>query len=129
MTSDRRIDVAILSGFACVAVLAMLASVVTVAPSLRLFAVILGVLLGPGGLAYRMASGSRWAECLTVGVGLNVAILMLLALLAVYARFWHPIEFELFIPLSTFWLALILLHGRRRLAIPQSSIRVCVSEY
>jgi hypothetical protein len=109
MKSDRRIDAAIISGFACVAVLAMVTPVVPIAPSLRLFATIGGILLGPGSLAYRMVTGSRWIECLTVGVGLNVATLMMLALLSVYARYWHPMRIELVIPLTTFLLAIVLL--------------------
>lgn len=112
MTSDRRIDVAILSGFACVALLAMVTPIVTIAPTLRLSATFVGVLFGPGSLAYRMATKSRWAECLTVGVCLNIAILMMLALLAVYTRLWHPVAFELLIPLATFVIAVILLQRK-----------------
>lgn len=109
MKSDHRIDVAIISGFACVAVLAMVTPIVPIPPSLRLFAAIGGILLGPWSLVYRMVTGSRWVECLTVGVGLNVATLMMLALLSVYAHYWHPMWFELVIPLTTFLLAIVLL--------------------
>jgi len=118
MKSDRRIDVVIISAFACVAVLAIVTPLVSIGPSLRLFATIGGILLGPGSLAYRMATGSRWGECLTVGVGLNVAILMMLALVAVYARFWHPIEFELTIPLATLLLAIVLIQRKEPRGLP-----------
>jgi hypothetical protein len=112
MKSDHRVDVAIISAFACVAVLAMVTPVVPIASSFRLFAAIGGILLGPGTLAYRMVTGSYWAECLTVGVGLNVATLMMLALLSVYARYWHPMRFELVMPLTTFMLAIVLLRRK-----------------
>jgi multisubunit Na+/H+ antiporter MnhF subunit len=112
MKNGHRVDVTIISVFACVAVLAIVASVVPIPPSLRLSATIGGILLGPGSLAYRIATGSQWTECLTVGVGLNVATLMMLALLSVYARYWHPLSFELVIPLTTFLLAIILLRHK-----------------
>ena len=108
MTNDRRADNAIISVSACLAVLAILTAAVHISPSLRIFAALGGIVLGPGGLLYRLATRSRWAECLSVGVVINVAVLMLLALFAVSVHLWDPVRFELLIPLSTLVLALVL---------------------
>jgi hypothetical protein len=120
MTSDRRTDVAIISASACVAVLAILTAAVHISPALRLFAAIGGILLGPGGLLYRLATRSRWVECLSVGVGINVAVLMVLALFAVSVHLWHPVRLELLIPLTTLLLAIVLF--RRKEPIGSSGI-------
>lgn len=126
MKSDRRVDIAIISVFAFVAALAMLTLVVPITPSLRVWVTVGAVLLGPGGLAYRTATGSRWAECLTVGAGVNVAILMLLGLFAVDAPFWHPIALELLIPATTLLLAVMLLRREKLIDRPGQSATVSV---
>jgi hypothetical protein len=108
MTSDRRTDNAIISVSACLAVLAILTAAVHISPNLRIFAALGGIVLGPGGLLYRLATRSRWAECLSVGVVINVAALMVLALFSVSVHLWYPVRLELLIPLATILLALVL---------------------
>ena len=115
MKTTNRVDVAIVVAIACVAVLAMVTPVVQISSSFRLVATVGGILLGPGSLAYRVATGSRWGECLAVGVGINVAILMLLALFAVTIHFWHPLWLEFLIPLTTFLLSIVLLQRKERI--------------
>lgn len=112
MNNNRRVDVAIIVTFACVAMLAMVTPVIGISPSLRVFATVCGVLLGPGILAYRLATKSSWGECFAIGVTINVAILMLLALFAVTDHYWHTLRLELLIPLTTLLLALALLQRK-----------------
>lgn len=128
MTSDRRTDVAIISASACVAVVAILTAAVHISPTLRLFAAIGGILLGPGGLLYRLATRSRWVECLSVGVGLNVALLMVLALFAVSFHVWHPVRIELLIPLTTFLLALVIFRRKEPIGRSEAGQATRVSE-
>jgi len=113
MNRDR-IDVPIIVGFALVAAIAALAPLVHVSAPLRLLAVLSGILFGPGGLAYRLATEGPWTECLTIGIAINIAIVMLLALSLVSAHFWYPIPFEVLIPLSTLILSNFLLHKELR---------------
>ena len=113
MRSNHRIDLAIIITFACIAALAVIASVIRIPLPFRLFAAIGGVLLGPGTLACRLATGCGWIECITVGVAINVAIVMMLGLSLVSAHFWHPLPFELLIPLATFLLSITLLLKER----------------
>jgi hypothetical protein len=120
MTSDRRTDNAIISVSAFLAVLAILTAAVHISPGLRIFAALGGIILGPGGLLYRLATRSRWAECLSVGVVLNVAVLMLLALFAVSVHLWTPVRFELLIPLSTLVLALVLFRRKEPIGGPET---------
>ena len=114
MKNDRRVDLAIICLLAFVAVLAIITSVITINPALRLIATIGGILLGPGVLAYRVATGSGWIECLTVGIGANVAILMMLGMFGVTTHYWHPVQLELLIPLATFLLAVVLFQRIQR---------------
>ena len=107
MNSDKRTDLIILSAAAVLAAAAIAAPVLGAGQPVALLAVLGGILLGPGSLGYRLATGSKWAECLTIGVALNVAAVMLLALVAVAVHFWHP-KVELVIPLATCVLAAVL---------------------
>lgn len=111
MTNDR-IDITIINISAVLAILAMAATVANIGQPIQLFAAMGGILLGPGALAYRLATGSEWNECVMVGVAINVAILMMLAFAAVAVNFWHP-KIELLIPFATCVLA-ITLHRRRK---------------
>jgi hypothetical protein len=109
MTSTRRPDLAVIAAFGLMAMLAIAAPLTHVPPGFRLFAVLGGVLLGPASLSYRMATRHRWTECLAVGATINVAIVMLLGEVLVAAHFWHPVPFELFIPVTTVLLSAALL--------------------
>jgi hypothetical protein len=113
MESNRQIDVTIISVFMSVAALALMVSVIPVALPLRFFAIAGGILLGPGGLAYRWAVGCRWVECMAIGIGINLAILMTLALFPVYLHSWHPARFEALIPITTLLLSAALLFRSR----------------
>jgi hypothetical protein len=98
---------AIITTSAVVAVLAIVAPLLSIGQPIQFIAVFGGILLGPGSLAYRLATGSKWAECLTVGVALNIAALMMVALVAVALHLWHP-KVELIIPAVTCGLAIVL---------------------
>jgi phosphatidylserine synthase len=106
MTGNRT-GVTIVTASAVVAVLAMVTPLVGAGQPAQLIAVLGGVILGPGSLAYRLATGSAWAECLTIGVALNLAAVMMIALAAVSLHFWHP-KIELIIPAVTCALAVVL---------------------
>jgi hypothetical protein len=114
MKSKYRADVAVIAAFALVAVLAMVAPLTQTISPFRFIAVFAGILLGPGALAYRLATGRRWTECLTVGVAINVAAVMMLGLALVSAHFWQPVGFELLIPLTAFLLSMVLLRKEMR---------------
>jgi hypothetical protein len=101
MNSNNRTDIAIVTACALVAAVAIAAPVALTASPVRFLGAFGGVLLGPGALAYRLATGRRWGECFTVGTPINVAAVMLLGLALVDAHFWHPTAFELLIPLTT----------------------------
>ena len=101
MNSNNRTDIAIVAACALVAAVAIAAPVALTASPVRFLGAFGGVLLGPGALAYRLATGRRWSECFTVGTPINVAAVMLLGLALVDAHFWHPTAFELLIPLTT----------------------------
>jgi hypothetical protein len=107
MISDKRADVTVAVAAAVLAVLATAASAVSMGQPVQLLAALGAILLGPGALACRLTTGSRWSECLMVGVAIDVAALMVLALTAVAAHFWHP-EVELIIPAATCVLAVVL---------------------
>lgn len=107
MTSENRTTLTIIITSAVVAVLAIMTPLLNVGQPTQFIAVFGGVLLGPGSLAYRLATGSKWTECLTVGVALNLAALMMVALVAVALHFWHP-KVELIIPVVTCGLAIVL---------------------
>jgi hypothetical protein len=109
--SDNRIDVTIITVSGALAVLAIVAPVVSIGQPIQFLATLGGILLGPGSLAYRLATGAKWSECLMVGITLNIAALMMLALVAVAIHFWHP-KVELIIPLATCVLAIALFRRR-----------------
>jgi hypothetical protein len=108
--SDNQTEATIVTASAVVAVLAIAAPLLGIGQPIQGFAAFGGIILGPGGLAYRMATGAKWPECLMVGVALNIAALMVVALVAVALHFWHP-KVELIIPLTTCVLA-VLIYGR-----------------
>jgi len=107
MISDKRADVTIATVAAALAVLAIAAPAMSIGQPVQFLATLGGILLGPGALAYRIATGSRWIECLIVGVAIDIAALMVLALTAVAVHFWHP-KVELIIPAATCVLAIVL---------------------
>jgi uncharacterized membrane protein YoaK (UPF0700 family) len=109
--SNNRTDVTVITASAMLAVLAIVAPVISIGQPIQFIATLGGILLGPGSLACRLATRSQWAECLLIGLALNIAALMLLALAAVALHFWHP-KIELIIPAVTCVLA-ILLYSRR----------------
>src|SRR5579863_888337 len=98
--SNNRTDVTIITASGVLAVVAIVAPVIGIGQPIEFLAVLGGILLGPGGLAYRLGTGSKWGECLMVGTTLNIASLMVLALVAVAVHFWHP-KVELIIPVAT----------------------------
>lgn len=100
MTDDHRIDITIIGTSAAVAVLAIATSLLSIGQPLQLLAALGAVAFGPGALAYRLITGARWSQCLMVGVAVNIAALMVLALTIVAVHFWHP-KVELLIPLAT----------------------------
>lgn len=105
--NDNRTEVTILIASAVVAVLAIVTPIIGIGQPIQFLATLGGILLGPGSLAYRLATGAKWSECLMVGLGLNIAALMMLALTAVVLHFWHP-KIELIIPVVTCMLAVAL---------------------
>ena len=107
MMSNNRIDVAIVTASVVLAMLAIFADIIAIGQPIQFVATLGGILLGPGNLACRLSSNSKWSECLMVGVAVNVAALMLLALTAVALHFWHP-KLELIIPAATCVLAVVL---------------------
>lgn len=112
MKSDR-VTVTIVATSSGIAVLAIAAAVIDIGQPLQFLATLGGVLLGPGALAYRLATRSNWTQCLMVGLALNAAAVMLLGLTTVAIHFWHP-KVELIIPLITCVLAIALYRGDRR---------------
>jgi hypothetical protein len=109
---NNRTDVTIVTVSTVVAVLAIVAPIMGIGQPIQFLGALGGILFGPGSLAYRLATGSKWSECLMVGLGLNIAALMMLGLTAVVLHFWHP-KIELIIPAATCMLAVVLY---RRLA-------------
>lgn len=105
--SNNRTDVTIITASGVLAVVAIVAPLIGIGQPIQFLAVLGGILLGPGGLAYRLATGSKWGECLMVGITLNIAALMVLALVAIAVHFWHP-KVELIIPVATCVLAVLL---------------------
>jgi hypothetical protein len=112
MKNDDRTDIAVIAVCVLVATLAIALPLIRVGTAAQAVAVFGGVLLGPGGLAYRWATGRPWSECLAIGAAINVASVMLLSLLLVSAHFWHPLPFELLIPLATWALSAAFLRRR-----------------
>lgn len=110
MNSDRT-ETTIIAASAVLAMLAIAMPVINIGQPIQFIAALGGILLGPGCLAYRLATGSRWGECLMVGLAVNVAALMMLALVSVSLHLWHP-KIELAIPATTCVLAIAL--SRRR---------------
>jgi hypothetical protein len=109
--SDNRTEAIIVTASAVLAVLAIVTPVLDVGQPIQFIAVFGGVLLGPGSLAYRLSTGSKWVECLMVGVALNFAAVMIVGLMAVAFHFWHP-KVELIIPAATCVLAIALYRHR-----------------
>jgi uncharacterized membrane protein YoaK (UPF0700 family) len=105
--NDNRTEVTIVTASAVLAVLAIVTPLLNIGQPIQFIAVFGGILLGPGSLAYRLATGSKWSECLMVGVALNISALMIVALVAVALHFWHP-KVELIIPAVTCVLAMVL---------------------
>ena len=111
--SDDRTGVTVVAASALVAVLALAAPLLSIGQPVELLAVLGGILLGPGSLACRLATGAKWPDCLMIGVAVNIAGLMLLALVAIAVHFWQP-KVELVIPLTTLVLALALYRRESR---------------
>ena len=109
--NSNRTEISIIAASSVLAILAIAMPVINVGQPIQFIASLGGVLLGPGCLAYRLATGSRWGECLMVGLAVNVAALMMLALVSVSLHLWHP-KIELAIPATTCVLAIVL-HRRR----------------
>jgi hypothetical protein len=107
MISDKRANVTIATVAAALAVLAIAAPAMSIGQPVQFLATLGGILLGPGALACRLATGSRWTECLILGLAIDVAALMVLALTAVAVHFWQP-KVELIIPAATCVLAIVL---------------------
>lgn len=105
--NENRTEMTIITASAVVAVLAIAAPLINIGQPIQFIAALGGVLLGPGGLAYRLATGAKWTECLMIGVAINIAALMLIALIVVALHFWHP-KVELIIPMATCVLAIVL---------------------
>jgi len=122
MNSNSRTDIAIVAACALVAVVAIAAPLTVTASPVRFVGALAGVLLGPGALAYRLATGRRWSECFAIGTPMNVAAVMLIGLALVDAHFWHPTPFELLIPLTTFVLCGVLVRRGMR-GSPQTEMR------
>lgn len=114
MNSNNRTDIAIAAVCALVAAVAIAAPLTVTASPVRFLGAFGGVLLGPGALAYRLATGRRWGECFAIGTPMNVAAVMLIGLALVDAHFWHPTAVELLIPLTTFVLCGVLLRRGMR---------------
>jgi hypothetical protein len=111
---DTRGNVAITVIFALVAIAAIVAPLRLGDSPFRFVIVFAAVILGPGSVAYRLATGRRWSECLVIGFPLTIGVAMLVALVLVYAHEWHPIGFELLIPLMTCLLSALLLPREMR---------------
>lgn len=109
--SSNRADVTAVATSAVLAILAIVAPLISVGQPIQFIATLGGVILGPGSLAYRLVTGAKWAECLMVGLALNIAALMMLALVTVALHFWHP-KVELIIPAVTCLLAIVLYRRR-----------------
>jgi hypothetical protein len=101
MKTTQWADRTVIVLFALAAVLAIAAPLIGMGTPVRPVAIFCGILLGPAGLAYRLASGRGWTECLSVGAAINIALVMLLGELLVAIHFWHPIPFEVLIPIMT----------------------------
>jgi hypothetical protein len=114
MRDERVRDVAMTVLFALVAIAAIVTPLRLGDSPVRFVSVFGAVILGPGSLAYRLATGRRWSECLAIGIPLTVGVAMLLGLVLVYAHEWHPIGAELLIPLTTCLLAGLLLPREMR---------------
>jgi len=114
MKSNNRTDIAVVTGCALVAVVAIAAPLALTSSPVRFLGAFAGILLGPGAIAYRLATGRRWGECFAIGTPLNVAAVMLIGVGLVDAHFWHPAKFELLIPLTTFVLCGVLLRRELR---------------
>jgi hypothetical protein len=101
-------DLTVSTASIATALLAVIAPVMHVGQPIQLIAVLGGVLLGPGSLACRLMTKSRWAECLLIGVAANIATLMMISLGAVDLHLWHP-GIELIIPVMTCLLGIALM--------------------
>jgi hypothetical protein len=110
---STRIDLTIITTSAALAVLAIVTPILRVGGPIQFTAVLGGIMLGPGSLAYRLATGSNWMHCLMVGLALNIAALAMLALGIIAIHFWHP-KVELIIPAATCLLAIVLYQRHRR---------------
>lgn len=119
MRDGHRNDIVILAAFGLVAVVAIVTPLAMPSSALRFVSAFGAILLGPGTLACRLATGRRWSECLAIGIPVTVATVMLLGLILVYAHAWYPIPFELLIPLTTCLISGYLL--RRELSGPRGS--------
>ena len=111
--NSNRTEITVIAASAVLAILAIAMPVIDVGQPIQFIAALGGILLGPGCLAYRLATGSRWGECLMVGLAVNVAALMMLALVSVSLHVWHP-KIELAIPATTCVLAIVLYRRRNR---------------
>jgi hypothetical protein len=114
MMRGTRGNVAITIVFALVAIAAIVAPLRLGSSPFRLVSVFGAVILGPGSVAYRLATGRRWSECLVIGIPLTMGVAMLLGLVLVYAHEWHPIALELLIPLATCLMSGLLLPREMR---------------
>jgi hypothetical protein len=114
MRDDARTNVTITVVFAVVAIAAIVAPLRLGYSPVRFVSVFAAIILGPGTLAYRLATGRRWGESLAVGIPLSVGVAMVLGLVLVYAHEWHPVAFELLIPLTTLLMSGLLLPREMR---------------
>jgi hypothetical protein len=117
MKTTQWADRAVIVLFALAAVLAIAAPLTGMGAPVRPVAVFGGILLGPSGLAYRLATGRRWTECLSVGAAINIALVMLVGELLVAIHFWHPVPFEILIPITT---CILCARSARRRVMPMS---------
>lgn len=111
--TNSRADATIITASVVLAIVAILVDLSAIGEPVQFPATLAALLLGPGSLAYRLVTGSKWSECLMVGLAVNIAALMVLSLTVVALNFWHP-KVELIIPAATCVLAIVLYRRRGR---------------
>jgi uncharacterized membrane protein YfcA len=119
MKDGHRNDVVITAVFGLVALIAIVTPLTISHSPIRFASAFGAIILGPGTLGCRLATGRRWSECFAIGIPLTVATAMLLGLILVYAHAWYPVPLELLIPLLTCVISGYLL--RRELSSPPAS--------
>jgi hypothetical protein len=99
-----RTDIAITMACATIAVASILTSLIGAPTVIRAPAVFAGVLFGPAVLLWRLVTRRGWVECFTLGVPVDIAIVMLLGYALVGAHFWYPTAFEQLVPATTLFI-------------------------